>query len=89
MPSATAEKVRLPAVANKRVEVVESPSLSPTGIASFISSRGVIAVKNTVNSGGIFTFYINTLFLAFNGGGVKLKIVSAKKLCNRPKIGKV
>lgn len=89
MASPMIEKVRFPAVAKISVLVVESPSLSPRGMASFISNKGVIAVKNTVSSGGIFKLKFNALFLTFNRDWVKEKSLSAKKLCNRAEIGKV
>lgn len=40
-----------PGMANRRIVVVERPNPIPTGIASFSSRKGVIAVKKTISSG--------------------------------------
>lgn len=51
----------VPAIAKMRLEVAESPSPVPRGMASFRSRNGIIAVKKTFSSFSMrsfnYTFY--------------------------------
>lgn len=49
--------IMLPVTANKKVLVPDNPNFNPSGIASFISMKGVIALKSTINSGAMAVIY--------------------------------
>lgn len=51
----------VPATAKVKVETIDSPSVAPSGMASFRSKNGIIAVKKTVNSFSMPSF--NYIFL--------------------------